>query len=82
MGGLIEVSIPPLVPWLRELPADGQAELIFRQAVQVLLGEATFAEEVSEDEREHGIAVVVEAVDVCCAAGSGTVPNPRVGKAG
>jgi hypothetical protein len=45
------------------------AELVFAEAVQLVLVEAATAEEVCEDEREDRVAVVVLAIDLLAALG-------------
>jgi len=58
--------------------ADG-FELVLPEAAQVVFGEASFAEEGCEDEREDGVAVVVLAVDLLAALCQPALQLPQCG---
>jgi hypothetical protein len=58
--------------------ADG-FELVLPEAAQLVFGEASFAEEGCEDEREDGVAVVVLAVDLLAALCQPALQLPQCG---
>jgi hypothetical protein len=56
------------------------AELVFAEAVQLVLVEAATDEEVCEDEREDRVAVVVLAVDLLAALSEVMFQLPEAGR--
>jgi hypothetical protein len=61
------------------LSLAGVPEFVFCESVEFLFREVTFADEISEDEGQDGVAVVVGAVDLVAALGEPAFQFPEIG---